>query len=197
MASKIFKKLSSVKVPKLKKHYIYSIDLKNSNTVNKLNNNIEILILNDFIKIIDLKKKNYILNNIEESFIKKAFQKNCKAIFVFSTKILAHVSWFTFDKIGKKIIDPISPFENNNTTVYWGTAYTFPKYRNIGISKIAMKECFIYSKKMKFKNLVLSVRTTNIPAIKSYEYFNPRLNGIAYSLNILWYNLRYYINSEK
>ena len=115
---------------------------------------------------------------------------------VFSSKILAHVSWFPFDRKGKRIIDPVTKFENKTPTVYWGTALTYPEYRSKGLSKIAMKECFIYSNNMKFKKLLLSVQTSNLPAIKSYSYFQPKLNGIAYSLNILWYNFRYFISSK-
>ena len=196
MLYKILKKIFSIKKPTLKKYFIYSIVFQENYLSNKVNENIEIFILENFNQIKDLKNNNYKIKDIDHTFFKIAFRNNCFVTLVFYSKILAHISWFTFDRKGKKIIDPITKFENETPTVYWGTAFTYPEYRSKGISKIAMKECLIYSNNMKFNNLLLSVRSSNLPAIRSYSYFSPNLNGIAYSLNILWYNFKYFISSK-
>ena len=190
MINKIFNKLSTIKIPRLKKYYLY---YRNPNKFIEFElkiKEVNIKVIKDLETFNKLLKLGYKFSTVSKENINIYLDNNCTAICIFKKYELGHISWMASDIKGKKLVDPSALVMDKNS-IFWGTAYTKPCYRGMGYSKLALLECFKTGKINKIPRLVWSVRTINKAAINSYNKFDPIIYGVGYAINIFWYNLRY------
>ena len=190
MINKVFNKLAAIKIPKLKKYYLY---YRNPNKFIEFElklKEVNIKVIKDIETFSELLKLGYKFSIISKENIGIFFANNCTAICIFRNYDLGHISWMTSDIKGKKLVDP-SALAMDKNSIFWGTAYTKPCYRGMGYSRLALLECFKMCKTSEIPRLIWSVQTINKAAINSYNKFEPITYGVGYAINIFWYNLRY------
>ena len=191
MIRKTIDKLKNISAPKYKKSLIYFKDPFLIDDFLYDDDELEIKVLDSIMSFENLVKNNYRFDFSTNDYLKNSIKKGCILICIFKNLNLVHLSMMTFNYPSKKYIDPISVIINKHKCAFWGNAFTEPKNRGKGYSKISLSECFKLCRNKKITRLIWSVTYHNKPAIKAYSYFKPITYGASYSVNILWYYLKY------